>query len=66
VGDHVGAVQGTWSTTRSNGRATLHIETFIPLTSPDARAVTSEGMRLLGFIAPQLDPDVVLAEPIGG
>ena len=61
-----GLFQGTWSTTRSNGEATLHIGTFIPLTSPDARAVTSEGMRLLAFIAPQLDPDVVLAEPIGG
>jgi hypothetical protein len=59
-----GMFQGTWSTTRSNGKATLHIETFIPLTSPNARAVTSEGMRLLAFIAPQLDPDVTLAEPI--
>jgi hypothetical protein len=49
-----------------SGGATLHSETFVPLTSPDARAVTSEGMRLLGFIAPQLAPDVILAEPIGG
>ena len=61
-----GLFQGTWSTTRSNGRVALHIETFIPLTSTDAQAVTSESLRLLAFIAPQLDPDIILAEPIGG
>jgi len=56
-----GLFQGTWKTTRSNGRATPQIKTFSPLAAADAEAVTDEGARLLAFIAPQLDPHITLA-----
>jgi hypothetical protein len=56
-----GMFSGTWSCVRSAGTATLRIETFSPLTVAAAQAVTDEGARLLAFIAPRSDPEVVLA-----
>jgi hypothetical protein len=56
-----GEFQGTWKITRSNGRATLRIDTFSPLAAADAVTVTDEGARLLAFVAPQLDPHIILA-----
>jgi winged helix DNA-binding protein len=56
-----GMLAGTWRITRSSGKATLRIDPFAPLSTPDADAVTDEGIRLLAFVAPQADPDIVLA-----
>ncbi len=56
-----GMFSGTWSCARSAGTATLHIETFGPLTGAAAQEVTDEGGRLLAFIAPRSGPQVVLA-----
>ena len=55
-----GFFRGTWHATRSDGKVTLRIETFDRLSGPDGHAVAGEGVRLLGFIAPQLEPDVIL------
>ena len=56
-----GMFAGTSICVRSAGTATLRIETFSPLTGSAAQAVTGEGARLLAFIAPRYDPEVVLA-----
>jgi hypothetical protein len=56
-----GMFRGTWRVTRSGQRATLRVETFARLAGPGADAVTEEGARLLAFVAPGCDPDVVLA-----
>jgi hypothetical protein len=55
-----GFFRGTWHATRSAGKATLRIEAFDRLSGPDRQDTVAEGARLLGFIAPQLDPDVIL------
>ena len=46
-----GHVRGAWRIARENRSATLAIEPFIALAEVDARAVTEEGERLLGFVA---------------
>jgi hypothetical protein len=56
-----GMFSGTWSCARSAKTATLLIETFGPLTAAAAREVSDEGGRLLSFVAPRSDPQVVLA-----
>ncbi len=55
-----GYFRGTWRATRSAGKATLRIEAFDRLPGHDGQDVAAEGTRLLGFIAPQLEPDVIL------
>jgi hypothetical protein len=55
-----GFFRGTWHAARSAGKATLRIETFDQLSGADGDAVASEGMQLLRFIAPQLEPEIVL------
>ena len=55
-----GFFQGTWHATRSPGKVTLRIETFGRLAVADSHAVADEGLRLLRFIEPRSEPDVVL------
>jgi hypothetical protein len=55
-----GFFRGTWHAARSAAKVTLRIETFDRLSGPDADEVASEGMLLLKFIAPHLEPGVVL------
>jgi hypothetical protein len=55
-----GFFRGTWHATCSAGKVTLRIETFDRLSGVDGDEVASEGMLLLRFIAPQLEPGVVL------
>ena len=60
-----GFFAGTWHAVRAVGTVTLKVASFAPLTAADTDAVTQEGLKLLGFIAPELAPDVTLsaAEP---
>jgi len=55
-----GLFAGTWRTAITKSQAQLQVTTFAKLTKTDADAVTAEGLRLLAFLAPGDDPDVVL------
>jgi hypothetical protein len=55
-----GFFYGTWRATRQKGQAELQVTTFGKLTRSDTDAVTAEGLRLMAFLAPGDDPDVVL------
>jgi hypothetical protein len=55
-----GRFAGTWRATRPEGQANLQVTTFAELTTSDASAVTSEGLDLLAFIAPEGKPGVTV------
>ena len=55
-----GLFAGTWKATVKKGDAQLQVTTFAKLKKADASAVTSEGMDLLAFIAPEGSPDVAV------
>jgi winged helix DNA-binding protein len=47
--------QAIWKITRQRGTATLRIEPFARLSAGQATALSSEGSRLLAFVAPDAD-----------
>jgi hypothetical protein len=47
--------QAIWKITRERGAASLRIEPFARLSAEQATALSSEGSRLLGFVAPDAD-----------
>jgi Winged helix DNA-binding domain len=58
-----GFVRGTWTITRQREVATLRIEPFAPLPTPDRIAVAEEGARLLTFAADAAAHDVQVVPP---
>ena len=58
-----GFARGTWTITRQRGTATLRIEPFAPLPTPDRIAVAEEGARLLTFAADAHVHDVQVVPP---
>lgn len=58
-----GFVGGTWKLTRERIAATLVIEPFAPLSSPDRATLEEEGMRMLAFAAEGQAHDVRFASP---
>jgi winged helix DNA-binding protein len=51
-------VRAFWKVARERGSATLTVQPLQPLSKRHAAAVTSEGRRLLRFVAPGADHDV--------
>ena len=58
-----GTVGATWDASEADGVSTLTVRPFARLTRPDREAVSGEGIRLLGLLAPGADPDVRFAAP---
>ncbi|QGQ95516.1 winged helix DNA-binding domain-containing protein [Paenibacillus psychroresistens] len=48
-----GFVQGLWRIEKNKGTATLVVEPFIPLSHLDKESLTTEGIKLLAFVAPE-------------
>jgi hypothetical protein len=55
-----GLFAGTWKASVKKDHAQLQVTTFAKLNKADASAVTSEGLDLLAFIAPEGTPDVAV------
>jgi hypothetical protein len=55
-----GLFAGTWRATVRKSQAQLQVTTFDKLSTSDTDAVTSEGIGLLAFIAPDGTPDVIV------
>jgi hypothetical protein len=60
-----GDFEATWRVTRHNEIATLTVQPFRRLSPSDTQAIASEGARLLGFIAADATPDVVVTTSPG-
>jgi hypothetical protein len=58
-----GMWRANWAVSRVGGAATLTVEPFRRLSKRDAAAVSREGLRLLGFVAPDSAHDVRTAVP---
>jgi winged helix DNA-binding protein len=53
-----GFVRAMWTVERTDARGTMRVTPLAPLSRPDRFAIGEEGARLLGFVAPDRDPDV--------
>lgn len=59
-----GQLAGSWRTTTKGGAATLQVDLFTTLSTPDSDAVAAEAHRLLDFLSPTTTThDVQLHEP---
>jgi hypothetical protein len=62
-----GRIGGRWKLARERDTATLTIEPVVGLSKAEAADLTDEGVKLLAFLAPDIDSrDVQLAKPAAG